>query len=79
MLGEVAVALFADAIRSGSVALAAFGGDSAIELLSAVTVLWRFRSTRDRAEARAARITGSLLIALAAYVAIGSLYVFVGG
>jgi hypothetical protein len=53
----------------------AFGGDSAIELLSAVTVLWRFRSTRDRAEARAARITGSLLIALAAYVAIGSLYV----
>ncbi len=40
---EVAVAVLA-AIRSNSVALAAFGGDSAIELLSAVVVLTRFGS-----------------------------------
>jgi hypothetical protein len=38
MCVEVVVALFA-AIRANSVALAAFGADSAIELLSAATVL----------------------------------------
>lgn len=55
-----------------SPALLAFGGDSAIELLSAVVVYWRFRPERsdDRAETLAARITGSLLFALSAYVAL---------
>jgi divalent metal cation (Fe/Co/Zn/Cd) transporter len=55
-----------------SPALLAFGGDSAIELVSAVVVYWRFRSKRsdERAEKLAARITGSLLFALAAYVAL---------
>jgi predicted lysophospholipase L1 biosynthesis ABC-type transport system permease subunit len=41
---EVAVAFIA-AIRAHSVALAAFGGDSAIELLSAAIVLARFHPT----------------------------------
>jgi divalent metal cation (Fe/Co/Zn/Cd) transporter len=41
---EVAVAVIA-AIRAHSVALGAFGGDSAIELLSATVVLTRFRLT----------------------------------
>jgi hypothetical protein len=40
---EVEVA-FVAAIRAHSVALAAFGGDSAIELLSAAVLLTRFRS-----------------------------------
>jgi divalent metal cation (Fe/Co/Zn/Cd) transporter len=55
-----------------SPALLAFGGDSAIELLSAVVVYWRFRSKRsdERTEKLAARITGSLLFALAVYVAL---------
>lgn len=50
----------------------AFGGDSAIELLSAIVVYWRFRSKHsdERAEKVAARIAGSLLFALAAYVAL---------
>jgi divalent metal cation (Fe/Co/Zn/Cd) transporter len=41
-----------------SPALLAFGGDSVIELLSAVVVLWRFRahSGHEHAERRAARI-----------------------
>ena len=58
--------------RAHSPALLAFGGDSAIELLSAVVVYWRFRSKRsdERTEKLAARITGSLLFALAAYVAL---------
>ncbi len=58
--------------RAHSPALLAFGGDSAIELLSAVVVYWRFRSkgSDERTEKLAARITGSLLFALAAYVAL---------
>lgn len=52
-----------------SPALAAFGGDSAVELMSAVVVLWRFRShASEAAERRASRVAGGLLIALAAFV-----------
>src|SRR5689334_3057275 len=61
MCVEVVVALFAT-IRTNSVALAAFGADSAIELLSAATVLWRFRSDRRHAEITATRITAWLLV-----------------
>ena len=46
---------------------------SAIELFSAVVVLWRFRAAAHRyAERRAARVAGALLFALAAYVAVSS-------
>ena len=65
---EATVSLAA-AWRARSPALVAFGGDSAIELASAVVVLWRFRpSARDSAEKRAALIAGALLFALAVYV-----------
>jgi divalent metal cation (Fe/Co/Zn/Cd) transporter len=68
---EAAVSLFA-AWQARSPALLAFGGDSAIELFSAVVVLWRFRATNAHGdvERRAARIAGALLFALAAYVTI---------
>src|SRR6202167_5311147 len=71
MTVEVAVSLSA-AWTAHSPALLAFGGDSAIELLSAVVVYWRFRSNRsvEQTERLAARITGGLLFALAAYVAL---------
>jgi divalent metal cation (Fe/Co/Zn/Cd) transporter len=67
-----AVVSLAAAWMAHSPALLAFGGDSAIELLSAVVVYWRFGSKRsdERAEKVAARIAGSLLFALAAYVAL---------
>src|ERR1700693_6099264 len=69
---EAAVSLFA-AWRARSPALLAFGGDSAIELFSAVVVLLRFRTTaHENAESRAARVAGALLFALAAFVAITS-------
>lgn len=70
---EAAVSLGA-AWKSRSPALLAFGGDSAIELLSAAVVYWRFRSKSDpsRTEERAARIAGSLLFALAASVVLAS-------
>ena len=76
---EAAVSLFA-AWRARSPALLAFGGDSAIELFSAVVVLWRFRASarHEDAERRAARIAGVLLFALAAYVAITSVASLVG-
>lgn len=56
-----------------SPALAAFGGDSAVELLSATVVLWRFRHhASEHAEQRAARIAGGLLFVLAAFVVAAS-------
>jgi divalent metal cation (Fe/Co/Zn/Cd) transporter len=63
-----------------SPALLGFGGDSAIELLSAAVVLWRFRSPSrgDHAEQRAARIAGGLLFVLAAFVALSSLLALLG-
>jgi divalent metal cation (Fe/Co/Zn/Cd) transporter len=69
---EAALSLWA-AWRARSPALAAFGGDSAVELFSAVVVLWRFRTHKSEyAEQRAARMAGGLLFALAAYVVLVS-------
>jgi divalent metal cation (Fe/Co/Zn/Cd) transporter len=78
MAVEVIVALIA-AVRSRGVVLAAFGVDSGIELFSAATVLWRFRSTRSEPEAAASKITGWLLIALAFFIVGQSLYTLLGG
>ena len=63
-----------------SSALLGFGGDSAVELLSAAVVLWRFYSPSrgDHAEQRAARIAGGLLFALAAFVALASILTLLG-
>jgi len=70
MSAEAVVSLSA-AWMAHSPALLAFGGDSAIELLSAVVVYWRFHSRwHETSERLAARITGGLLFALAAYVAL---------
>jgi divalent metal cation (Fe/Co/Zn/Cd) transporter len=74
MTVEVVIALIA-ALRAHSVALTAFGGDSAIELLSAAAVLARFRATGGISETLAKKITGWLLAALAAYIAADSLYI----
>jgi divalent metal cation (Fe/Co/Zn/Cd) transporter len=76
---EAAVSLFA-AWRARSPALLAFGGDSAIELLSASVVLWRFRAdaAQEPAERLSARIAGALLFALAAYVVVASVFALVG-
>ena len=65
---EAVVSLFA-AWRAHSPALLAFGGDSAIELFSALIVLWRFRTTAAHGdvEKRAARVAGALLFAPVSY------------
>jgi len=58
------------AVRARSPALLAFGGDSAIELLSAAVVLRRFQThtSEEHAERRAARIAGVLLTILTGYI-----------
>jgi divalent metal cation (Fe/Co/Zn/Cd) transporter len=69
---EAVVSLWT-ASTARSPALAAFGGDSALEFLSAGVVLWRFSSpASEHAERRAAQITGSLLLLLAACVVLTS-------
>ena len=72
MIAEAILSLWA-AFRANSPALLAFGGDSAIELLSAAVVLWRFQDRNGKrsgevAEKSAAQIAGILLLALALYV-----------
>src|SRR5690242_13646714 len=76
---EAAVSLGA-AWRARSPALLGFGGDSAVELLSAAVVLLRFYLPSDEghAEERAARIAGSLLFALAAFVVFTSILALLG-
>jgi divalent metal cation (Fe/Co/Zn/Cd) transporter len=66
-----AVASLSAAWMGRSPALLGFGGDSAVELLSAAVVLWSFRSASrgDHAEPQAAKIAGGLLFFLAAFVA----------
>jgi divalent metal cation (Fe/Co/Zn/Cd) transporter len=63
-----------------SPALLGFGGDSAVELLSAAVVFWRFKSPSDEdyAEHQASRIAGGLLLALAAFVALASVLTLLG-
>ena len=73
MTAEAVVALGA-AWTARSPALLGFGGDSAIELFSAIIVLWRFRSKSDSADAEklAARVAGGLLFIVAAFVIVSS-------
>ena len=79
MTVEAAVALSA-AWMARSPALLAFGGDSAIELFSAIVVLWRFRADADQeqSEKQAARIAAGLLFILAAYVVVVSTLTLLG-
>ncbi len=76
---EAVVSLGAAWTAQSSVLLG-FGGDSAVELLSATVVLWRFYSTSrgDHAERQAARIAGGLLFVLAAFVALASVMTLLG-
>jgi len=63
---------------AGSVALIGFGFDSLIEVTSGVALLWRLsidvnEEKRERIEAITLRIVGVCFLALAAYVAYGSI------
>ena len=76
---EAGVSLWA-AWRAKSPSLLAFGGDSGIELFSAMIVLWRFRNhlADEIAERRAARIVGALLLTLALFIIAVSVLTLLG-
>jgi divalent metal cation (Fe/Co/Zn/Cd) transporter len=76
---EAAVSLSA-AWTARSPALLGFGGDSAVELLSAGVVLRHFylTSKRAHAEERTAKIAGGLLFLLAAFVVLASALALLG-
>jgi Predicted Co/Zn/Cd cation transporters len=62
-------------LMAGSVALVGFGFDSAIEVISGTTLLWRLyadvnEEKRERVERRAVRIVGVSFLLLASYVMI---------
>jgi divalent metal cation (Fe/Co/Zn/Cd) transporter len=70
---EAAIAIAAG-ILAGSIALVGFGIDSVIEMSSGAILLWRLATdteeeSRERIEARALKLVGISLLALAAYVA----------
>jgi divalent metal cation (Fe/Co/Zn/Cd) transporter len=80
MVVEAAVALSAG-IAAHSLSVTAFGADSVIELMSAGVLLWRLdvelrlgRVFAATAEARARKIAGALLFALALYVVAGAIW-----
>lgn len=78
MVVEVCLSLWS-AWKANSPALAAFGGDSAIELMSAGIVMWRFRDGASEHEERiAARLTGGLLVVLALFVVSASVVSLLG-
>jgi divalent metal cation (Fe/Co/Zn/Cd) transporter len=67
MLVELGVSAYA-ALRAHSPAMLAFGSDSLVETLSAATVLSQWLPRVRLSEHKAARITGALLMLLAAVV-----------
>lgn len=83
---EAAVAITAG-VLAGSVALIGFGADSAIEVSSAVALLWRLRAAgpdatdaeESRAERRALYLVAATFFALAAYIAYEAVGALVAG
>lgn len=79
MIVEATASLFA-ARRADSPALFAFGGDSAVEPLSAAIVLWGFRTqaVQPHTTRNLTRLVGGLLFALAVFVVATSIVSLAG-
>ena len=81
MTVEGAVAITAGLVAS-SIALVAFGLDSAIEGFASVVIVWRFTGRRmfsARAEERAQKLVAIQFFLLAPYVVVESLRALIGG
>jgi divalent metal cation (Fe/Co/Zn/Cd) transporter len=77
---EAAVAIVAGVV-AGSIALVGFGGDSLVEAVAGVTVLWRFaesRSASDGAERRAQQLIGASFYVIAIYITVEALRTLTG-
>jgi divalent metal cation (Fe/Co/Zn/Cd) transporter len=69
-------------IAAGSVALVGFGGDSLVEALAALIILWRFaerRSHSEHAERRAQQLIAASYALLVAYILVESIRTLLGG
>jgi divalent metal cation (Fe/Co/Zn/Cd) transporter len=78
---EGAVAMIAG-VMAGSVALIAFGLDSAIEGVASVVIIWRFSGSRlfsERAEQRALRLVAIQFFILAPFITYEGLEKLIGG
>ena len=73
------VAAVAAGVAAGSVALVAFGLDSAIEVFASLTVVWELRGADRSRERVALRLIGGGYIVVAVYVAWDALSSFLGG
>jgi divalent metal cation (Fe/Co/Zn/Cd) transporter len=75
---EAVVAILAGA-TAGSIALISFGGDSIVECLSALVIIWQFRGVAEERERRALRLVALSFFALAGYVGVHSIYALLSG
>ncbi|MFP3605927.1 cation transporter [Paraburkholderia sp. SIMBA_053] len=67
------------AMAARSVALAGFGLDSLIEIFASVVVIWHLTSARGNKERLALQTIGAAFIALAVYIVVQTIFVFVTG
>ncbi len=76
---EALVAIGAGVV-AGSVALTSFGGDSVVESLSALVIVWQFRSAvPEDQERRALRLIGAAFFILATYITVDALRALLTG
>jgi divalent metal cation (Fe/Co/Zn/Cd) transporter len=68
------VVILIAAVRAGSVALAGFGLDSAIEIFASVIVVWQLKGVERGREAAALKLIGTAFVALAIYVLVQSVW-----
>ena len=76
---EAVVAITAGVVAS-SVALISFGGDSVVESLSALVIVWQFRTAvPEERERQALRLIGLAFFALAAYITVDAIRTLLTG
>jgi divalent metal cation (Fe/Co/Zn/Cd) transporter len=68
------VVILIAAVRAGSVALAGFGLDSAIEIFASVVVVWQLKGVEQGRETVALKLIGTAFVALAIYVLMQSVW-----
>ncbi len=70
-IAGMAITAFA-AIKSHSIALAAFGLDSLVEIGASTVVVWELKGTNPNRQKRALRLIGAAFLALATYILLQS-------
>ena len=68
-----AVVAITSGVAAGSVALVSFGGDSIVECLSALVIVWQFRGLPEEREQAAMKGIALAFFVLAAYITIDSI------